>query len=107
MMCCRQRGPYKCDRDFITAAVAKKVTKQDVSGRCDVSSQRCEHVARLTLEVNQSEGGVLDVSVDQAQTCTLSVQDIMAIQQAVELKFFEILASLPEEICPRAKRVKG
>lgn len=72
-----------------------------------MGSQRYELIARLTLEVNRSEGGVLDVSVDQAQAHTLSVQDIMVIQQAVENKFFELLASLPDEICPRAKRVRG
>lgn len=82
------------------------MTKQDVSGRCDVSSQRCEHIARLTLEVNQSKGGALDVSVDQAQAYTLNVEDIMAIQQAVEQKFYEILASLPDEVCPHSKQVK-
>lgn len=71
-----------------------------------MGSQRCELTARLTLEVTRSAGGGLDVSVDQAQSRTLSVGEIMAIQQAVELKFFEILASLPDEICPHARRIR-
>ncbi len=62
-------------------------------------------LARITLEVNRSAGGGLNVSFDQAQSRTFSVGDIMAIQQAVELKFFEILASLPDEVCLHAKRI--
>lgn len=63
-------------------------------------------LARITLEVTDSVGGGLDVSVDQSQARALSVSDIMAIQQAVELRFFEILASLPEEVCPHNHRAR-
>ena len=63
-------------------------------------------LARLILEITRSANGELDVSVDQARVQTLCARDLMIIQQAVELRFFEILASLPEEMCPRAKRLQ-
>ena len=63
-------------------------------------------LAQISLKVTRLTSGELNVSIDQVLARTLNVRDIMTIQQAVELKFFELLASLSEPSCPSKRPQK-
>ncbi len=99
---------YADTKPLPVAGQGPTATPASVEGRYTVASEynQTPSLTRMTLEVTRSAGGGLNVSVDQARARTLSVRDIMAIQQAVEDKFFELLASLPDDVCSHAKRVK-
>lgn len=71
--------------------------------------ERAESIllTQLTVAVAKSPCGKLHVAVNRGCFQALKCEDIMHVQHIVEQVFFELLAALPDDACPRGEWVRG
>ncbi len=63
-------------------------------------------LTHMTLEVVKSKDGELQVVISQHCSQALEPVELTHIQYAIENAFYELLASLPDNACPRNRARK-